>query len=197
MNDSDEGSQEPRRRGPVWGRGLPSVSTIPFVIHVIGDFYSSLLSGMLFTRFTRARNWDKPKAKLIKASIYASKNLCYHFDGRHKLSEDRYTKATDTMAWASKIKEFVEYRLDPLTRELGRHLRAPMSVRFRILSFTFGQSATTRLRRVMSAYTDDRPYSLELVSAVSVVFVQAQLRIFIHSGDKRNGRGCLSTRCTI
>ena len=114
---------------------------------------------------------DKHKAKLIKASIYASKNLCYHLDGRHKLSEDGYTKATDTVAWGNKIKEFVEYRLDLLTRELGRHLRAPMYVQSCILSFTFGRSATgTRLRRVMSAYTDDCSYSLELVSAVSVLF---------------------------
>jgi hypothetical protein len=78
-------------------------------------------------------------------------------------------KATDAVAWAKNIKEFVEYRLDLLTRELGRYPRAPMCVHFYILLFTFGRSAATRLRRVMSVYTDDRPYSLELVSAVSIL----------------------------
>lgn len=134
-----------------------------------------MFSGTLFTRFTRARKLDKHKAKLIKASIYASKNLCYHLDGRHKLSEDGYTKATHTVAWANKIKEFSEHRLDLLTKELGRHLRAPMCVHCCIL-FTFSQSATTRLRRVMNAYTDDRPYFLELVSAVSVLFAWIRLQ---------------------
>ena len=45
---------------------------------------------------------DRNKAKLIKASIYASKNLCYHLDERHKVAEDGYTKDTDTAAWEKK-----------------------------------------------------------------------------------------------
>ena len=70
----------------------------------------------------------KTRAKLIKASIYASKNLCYHLDERHKLTEDRYTKATDTAAWENKIKGFVEHRLDLLTKEVGQYLKPPMCV---------------------------------------------------------------------
>jgi hypothetical protein len=36
--------------------------------------------------------------------------------------------------------------------------------------------ATFRLRKVMGAYTDDRPYSLDLVSAVSTPFTNLRLR---------------------
>ncbi|KAF9790368.1 hypothetical protein BJ322DRAFT_1168850 [Thelephora terrestris] len=115
----------------------------------VGRFGDAVyLPGTLLTRYTRSRQLDKNNAKLIKASIYASKNLCYHLDERHKRSEDEYSKATDIVAWADKIKTFVEYKLDPLTKELSKYLRAPM------------------LRKVMGAYTDDRPYSLDLVSAV-------------------------------
>ena len=70
-----------------------------------------------------AKKLDKHRAKLIKASIYTNKNLCYHLDGRHKLTKDGYI-----VAWGSKIKEFVGYRLDSLTRELCRHLSAPVCV---------------------------------------------------------------------
>lgn len=73
---------------------------------------------------------DRHRAKLIKTSIYASKNLCYHLDARHRLTEDRYSKTTDTIAWGNKIKEFVGYRLDLLTRELYQYLNAPMRVGF-------------------------------------------------------------------
>ena len=72
---------------------------------------------------------DKNRAKLIKASIYANKNLCYHLDNRHKRTEDGYSKPTDTMAWGSKIKEFVKYKRSLLANEAGKHLRAPMCVR--------------------------------------------------------------------
>jgi hypothetical protein len=65
---------------------------------------------------------------LFKANIYASKNLCYHLDARHKRTEKEYAKATDTVAWGNKVKEFVGYKLDPLTKEVGRYLRAPMCV---------------------------------------------------------------------
>ena len=71
---------------------------------------------------------DKNEAKLIKATIYVSKNLCYHLDDRHKITEDGYSKTTDTVAWGNKIKEFVQYRLDMLTKELSRCLREPMCV---------------------------------------------------------------------
>lgn len=58
---------------------------------------------------------------------------------RHKRTEDGYSKTADTVAWGSKIKEFVQYRPDFLTRELNRYLRAPMCVVFFwILSFAFG-----------------------------------------------------------
>lgn len=138
------------------------------------------------------------KAKLIKASIYASKNLCYHLDARHKLTQFGYSNPTDTVAWGNKIKEFVEYRLDLLTEEVGRYLKAPMCVSLsRISLFTFGQSTTSRLRRVMGAYTDDRPYSLDLVSAVSIFFTRTRLRNLIRSGNRCNGRERSPTRCTI
>ena len=90
-------------------------------------------------RHTVSGQLDKNNAKLIKASIYASKDLCYLLDDRHKRSEDGYSKATDTVAWADKIKNFVQYKLDPLTKGLSKHLRAPMCVGlfpFR-LPFTF------------------------------------------------------------
>ena len=77
---------------------------------------------------------DRNKAKLIKASIYASKNLYYHLDDRHKLGEDGYRKDTDAAAWENKTKEFVKYKLDQLTKELSRHLKPPMCVSF---SWTF------------------------------------------------------------
>ena len=41
---------------------------------------------------------DKNRAKLIKASMYASTNLCYHIDGRHKPTEDGYRITTNTAA---------------------------------------------------------------------------------------------------
>jgi len=108
---------------------------------------------------------------LIKASIYASKNLCYHLDARHKRTEDGYTKSTDTVAWGNNIKEFAQYKLDRLTKELGLHLRAPMCVTFSwILPSTFDRSTTSRLRKIMSAYINDRPYSIDLVNAVSDFF---------------------------
>lgn len=69
---------------------------------------------------------DRTNAKLVKASIYASKNLYYHLDERHKKSEDGYSKATDTAAWANNIKTFAKYKLDLLTKEVSNHLRAPM-----------------------------------------------------------------------
>ena len=126
------------------------------------------ISGTLFAKGGRT---DKHRAKLIKASIYANRNLCYHLDGRHKLTEDGYSKAADTAAWGSKIKELVEYRVDLLTRELCQHLRDPVCVGSSwILSFAFDRSATSSLRRVMSAYNDDRPYSLDLVGAVGFFF---------------------------
>ena len=160
-----------------------------------------MLSGTLLTRFTRAKKLDKHKAKLVKASIYASKNLCYHLDGRHKLSEDGYTKATDTVAWGSKIKEFVEYRPDLLIKELSRYLRTPMCVGFSCISYhldTFGRLAITRLRRVMSAYTDDRPYSLDLVSAVrSCLRFRPGYGISFVPRNRRNGRERSPTRCMI
>ena len=71
---------------------------------------------------------DKNRAKLIKASMYASTNLCYHLDPRHKPTEDGYRKTTDTAAWEKKIKEFVEYKRSLLTKEVAKHLRAPMYV---------------------------------------------------------------------
>jgi len=146
----------------------------------------------------KARKLDKNKAKLIKASIYASKNLCYHLDGRHKITEDGYSKTTDAVAWGNKIKEFVQYKLDTLKSELSRYLRDPMCVYFpRAPPFTFGQSTTSRLRRVMSAYTDDRPYSLDLVSAVSVFFAEIRPRNFIRSGNRCNDRECSPTRWMI
>ena len=104
----------------------------------------------------------------MKTSMYASKNLCYHLDKRHNRKEDGYTKATDTTAWGSKIKEFFQYKRELLTNGVGPYLRPPMYVGFpRILPFNFGRSTIFRLRRVMSAYTDDRQYSVDLVSAVS------------------------------
>jgi hypothetical protein len=54
--------------------------------------------------------------------------MCYHLDARHKRTEKEYAKATDTVAWGNKVKEFVGYKLDPLTKEVGRYLRAPMCV---------------------------------------------------------------------
>ena len=63
---------------------------------------------------------------MIKTSIYSSKNLCYHLDERHKRSEDGYSKIIDTVAWADKIKKFVGHKLEPLTKEVSKHLRAPM-----------------------------------------------------------------------
>ena len=103
--------------------------------------------------------------------MYASKNLCYHLDGRHKPTEDGYSKATDTVAWGTKIKEFVKYKRSLLTSEVGRYLKAPMYVSFLwIFPFTGGRPAACRLRRIMSAYTDDRPYSIDLVSAVCALF---------------------------
>ena len=65
---------------------------------------------------------------MIKASIYASKNLCYHLDDRHKRTEDGYSKATDTEAWGKKIKELTQYKRELLTKELNRYLKAPMCV---------------------------------------------------------------------
>jgi hypothetical protein len=53
---------------------------------------------------------------LVKASIYANKNLCYHLDERYKRSEYGYSMPTDTSAWANNIKTFVEYKLDRFIR---------------------------------------------------------------------------------
>ena len=72
---------------------------------------------------------DKNRAKLIKASMYASTNLCYHLDGRHKPTEDGYRITTNTAAWEWKIKEFVGYKRSLLTEEMAKHLRAPMCAR--------------------------------------------------------------------
>ena len=80
---------------------------------------------------------DKNRAKLIKASIYASTNLCYHLDGRHKPTEDGYRKTTDTTAWEKKIKEFVEYKRSLLTKEVAKNLRAPMYVRSSSILLSF------------------------------------------------------------
>lgn len=82
------------------------------------------------TLFRKSKTLDKHHAKMIKTSIYASKNLCYHLDARHKRTEDGYSKTTDTVEWGKKIKEFVGYRRDLLTRELSQHLRPPMYVCF-------------------------------------------------------------------
>lgn len=86
---------------------------------------------------------DRNRAKYIKASIYASKKLCYHLDERHKATEDGYAKHTAVVAWRNKIKEFAEYKLTLLTKEVGRYLRAPMYVGFSlILLFTFDRLTT-------------------------------------------------------
>ena len=60
--------------------------------------------------------------------MYASTTLCYHLDGRHKPTEDGYSKTTDTAAWEKNIKEFVEYKRSLLTKEVARYLRPPMCV---------------------------------------------------------------------
>ena len=90
------------------------------------------------TLLTKAGGVDKNRAKLIKAGLYASKNLCYHLDDRHKRTEDGYSKTTDTMAWGKKIKEFVQYKRSLLTKEVARYFRAPMYVgSFWVLLFAF------------------------------------------------------------
>jgi hypothetical protein len=90
------------------------------------------------TLIAKGRKLDKNRAKFIKACLYASKHLCYHLDDRHKFTEDGYKKATDTVAWGNRIKEFVEHKLDLLTKEVGRYLKPPMCVGFSwILPFTF------------------------------------------------------------
>ena len=95
-----------------------------------------MLSGTLSTK---TGGPDRNRAKMIKACIYASRKLCYHLDTRHKRTEDGYAKSTDAVAWGNNIKEFASYKLDPLTKELGRHLRAPMCVGFsRVFPFAFG-----------------------------------------------------------
>ena len=140
---------------------------------------------------------DKNRAKLIKASIYASTNLCYHLDGRHKPTEDGYSKTTDTAAWEKKIKGFVEYKRSLLTNEAAKYLWSPMCVRFSwILLFTVSRQMVCRLRRIMSAYTDDRPYSIDLVSAVGDFFSQIRLRGLIRVGDRCNDRVYSRIRCT-
>ena len=141
---------------------------------------------------------DKNRAKLIKESVYASKNLCYHLDERHKRANDGYSKTTDTVACAKKIKGFVGYKHSLLTNEVAQYLRAPMCVHFSwILPFTFDRSTICRLRKIMNAYTDDRPYSIDLVSAVGDCFAQIRLRSFIRSVCRCNDRGRSPTRCTI
>ena len=155
-----------------------------------------MISGTLFKK---ARKLDKDMAKMIKAGIYASRNLCYHLDKRHDRTQDVYSIETDSAAWGNKIKEFVHHSLGLLTSELYRHVRAPLCVDFSlVLPFTFSQLAFFRLRRVMSAYTDDRPYSLDLVSAVSICFFRRDpIRELIRSGERCNDRECSRTRCTI
>lgn len=158
-----------------------------------------VLSGTLFTRNTRSKQLDKNNAKLIKASVYANKNLRYHLDERHKKSEDGYSKATDTMAWADKIKSFVGYKLDPLVREISKHLRAPMCAGFSSVSLLTlaNRRLLTRLRKVMGAYTDDRPYSLDLVSAVSALITNIRPQGPICAGNRHNDREPSPTRCIV
>ena len=148
------------------------------------------------TLLTKAGGLDKNRAKLIKAGLYASKNLCYHLDERHKRAEDGYSRTTDTAAWGKKIKEFVEYKRSLLTKEVARYLRAPMFVgSFWILMFTSNRPTVCRLRRIISAYTDDRPYSIDLVSAVGDIFTQIRLQGLTWSVYRCNGRERSRTRC--
>ena len=86
--------------------------------------YLCVVSGTLITKYMR--QLDRNDAKSVKASIYANRNLCYHLDERHKRFEDGYSKITDRMAWAHRVAAFVEYKLDPLTKEVSGHLMAPM-----------------------------------------------------------------------
>jgi len=54
------------------------------------------------TNFAKGRKIDRHRARLIKASVYANKNLRYHLDKRYKLTEDGYSKATDTVTWEAR-----------------------------------------------------------------------------------------------
>ena len=49
----------------------------------------------------------------------------------------------------------------------------------------------------MSAYTDDRPYSIDLVSAVSVFFTKSSSGDLIRSGDRYNDRERSPIKCMI
>jgi hypothetical protein len=121
---------------------------------------------------------DKDRAKMIKTGIYANGNLRYPLDDRHCLTGGGSWEAAETAVWGSQIKEFVGHKLDLLTDELSPYFTATMCVGFSwIFSFILGQRAMSRLRRIMSAYTDDRPYSLDLVSAVSVLSAWTWLQI--------------------
>lgn len=82
-------------------------------------------------------------------------------------------KATDSEKWENDIKEAVKFSLGTLREKLTLYMRIPLYV-FSCHAIWAENDALilprVRLRRVLSAYNDGRPFSLDLVGAVRSPF---------------------------
>jgi hypothetical protein len=82
-----------------------------------------------------------------------------------------YEKDTDIGRWEKDIKEAIEFSFETLRDKLALYMRLPLCV---FSSYQIRADAEVlalplvRLRKVLSAYNDGRPFSLDLVGAVSL-----------------------------
>lgn len=79
-----------------------------------------------------------------------------------------YEKDTDIERWEKDIKEGFEFSFEALRSKLGLYMRLPLWAFFPRVGTEADVLALllVRLRKVLSAYNDGRPFSLDLVGAV-------------------------------
>ena len=84
-----------------------------------------------------------------------------------------YEKDTDIERWEKDIKEAVGFSFESFRDKLTLHMRLPLCVLyFRLRGIRTNTEVLTlslvRLRNVLGAYIDGRPFSLDLVGAVGL-----------------------------
>lgn len=85
-----------------------------------------------------------------------------------------YKKDTDTERWEKDIKDAVKFSFETLRDKLTLYMRFPLWVFYPWLGADVDTLALPpiRLRKTLSAYNDGRPFSLDLVGAVSLCYTK-------------------------
>jgi len=117
------------------------------------------------------------RAKVLKARLYQGSFKYKHGDNvgtRPSLLRGSvaatYEKDTDTERWEKDLKEAFGYSFEPLRDKLTLYMRFALCA----FSSCLGADADilalppVRLRKVLGAYNDGRPFSLDLVGAVGL-----------------------------